>query len=128
MDPVMNGTRRMTVFERHQEFRGSVHRLAKEPDHLEQSQMQTNCRFVLTMQNTWMLRLPGRHKSGAGAGNKDGLGSAPLDIDGCLIVKLFVAKEPSDETRTATSPDAIKRLAGLGIETVVEAGAGQKAG
>jgi len=43
-------------------------------------------------------------------------------------VKLFVAKEPSDETRTATSPDAIKRLAGLGIETVVEAGAGQKAG
>ena len=43
-------------------------------------------------------------------------------------MKLFVVKEPAGETRAATSPDAIKRLAGLGIETVVESGAGDAAG
>ncbi len=43
-------------------------------------------------------------------------------------MKLFVAKEPATESRVATSPDAIKRLAGLGIETVVESGAGDRAG
>lgn len=43
-------------------------------------------------------------------------------------MKLFVAKEPAGETRVATNPDAIKRLAGLGIETVVETGAGETAG
>ncbi len=43
-------------------------------------------------------------------------------------MKLFVAKEPAGETRAATSPDAVKRLAGLGIETVVETGAGDAAG
>ena len=43
-------------------------------------------------------------------------------------MKLFVAREPAGETRVATSPDAIKRLAGIGIETVVESGAGNLAG
>lgn len=43
-------------------------------------------------------------------------------------MKLFVAKEPPGETRVAVSPDSVKRFAGLGIETVVESGAGDLAG
>ena len=43
-------------------------------------------------------------------------------------MKLFVAKEQSGETRVATSPDAIKRLNCLGVETLVETGAGDAAG
>ena len=43
-------------------------------------------------------------------------------------MKLFILKEPPGETRVATGPDAIKRLAGIGVETVVEAGAGDLAG
>jgi H+-translocating NAD(P) transhydrogenase subunit alpha len=43
-------------------------------------------------------------------------------------MKLFVAKEPPGETRVAASPDSIKRLAALDIETVIETGAGDKAG
>lgn len=43
-------------------------------------------------------------------------------------MKLFVAKEPAGESRVAISPDAVKRLAGLGIETLVETGAGSAAG
>ena len=43
-------------------------------------------------------------------------------------MKLFVAKEAAGETRAAVSPDAVKRLAGLGIETLVETSAGDAAG
>ncbi|MCA8930104.1 MAG: Re/Si-specific NAD(P)(+) transhydrogenase subunit alpha [Alphaproteobacteria bacterium] len=43
-------------------------------------------------------------------------------------MKFFVPQEPASESRTAISPDAVKRLAGLGIETVVESGAGLAAG
>ena len=43
-------------------------------------------------------------------------------------MKLFVPKEPASEPRVAVSPDVVKRLAGLGVEAVVESGAGTAAG
>lgn len=41
-------------------------------------------------------------------------------------MKLFVPRELKSETRVAASPDAVKRLVGMGFDVIIEKGAGEK--